>query len=132
MLKKKEEKKIKDNRINELVNQIRSLYQNEQVINEDIVEKMKDLRNVFIELEQPTLVKSIRLVYEYADAVGEFLIDAWEEEGGVSSFEYFLYLISNAHNKYNRDEIKAMNDYLKARLAGEDAEFVRPDEETDE
>lgn len=132
MQKKKEEKKIKDNRITEITQQVKALYIDDQTFTDEIVEKLKNLRNVFIELEQPSIVKSIRLVYEYAEGFGDFRIDAWEEEGGVNSLEYFLYLISNAHNKYNRDEIKALNDYLKAKLAGDDAEFIRPDEDEEE
>jgi hypothetical protein len=37
--------------------------------------------------------------------------------------------LENCNNKYNREEVKALNTYLKAKLAGEDAEFQRPDDE---
>jgi hypothetical protein len=50
---------------------------------------MQELRSVFIEMEQPTLVKSIRLVCEFAEAFDGFAIDLWEAEGGLSSLSIF-------------------------------------------
>jgi hypothetical protein len=129
MLKKKEEKKNRDPKVVDLVEKIKKSFAKDNGFSQDVVAKMQDLRNLFIEQEQPTLVKSIRLVYEYAEAFDEFLIDAWEEEGGLGSFDYYLGLLENAHNKYNKEEIKALNTYLKARLSGEDAEFQRPEDD---
>lgn len=129
MLKKKEEKKNRDPKVVELVEKITKAYEKDKKFSTDVVAKMQDLRNLFIEMEQPTLVKSVRLVYEYAEAFGEFSIETWEAEGGLSSFEYYLGLLENCNNKYNREEVKALNTYLKAKLAGEDAEFLRPDDE---
>jgi hypothetical protein len=102
---------------------------NSGIIVKDSHHLQEVLQELYIEFEQPTLVKSIRLVCEYAEAFEVFKIDAWEEEGGMSSLDYFLYLLNNAHNKYNKDELKSLNTYIKARLDGEEVEYVRPDEE---
>lgn len=93
---------------------------------------MKELRQIFIELEQPAIVKAIRLVYEYAETFKGFVIELWEEDSETTSLEYFVGLLDNFHNKYNREEIRAINVFLKARLAGEEVEFVRPDDEDEE
>ena len=129
---KKEEKKIRDARIPEMIAAIKKAFKSDKGFSDEVVSKMQELRAVFIELEQPTLVKSIRLVYEYAQTFDGFSIDLWEEESKDGSLNYFLDLIENAHNKYNREEIKALNVFLKARLAGEEAEFVRPDDEEED
>jgi len=129
MLKKKEEKKNRDPKVSDLVEKIKNAYANDNGISKEVVSKMQELRNLFIEQEQPTLVKSIRLVYEYAEAFDGFSIDAWEEEGGLVSFDYYLGLLENFNNKYNKEEIKALNVFLKARLLGEDAEFQRPEDD---
>jgi len=115
--------------VSDLVEKIKNAYANDNGISKEVVSKMQELRNLFIEQEQPTLVKSIRLVYEYAEAFDGFSIDAWEEEGGLGSFDYYLGLLENFNNKYNKEEIKALNVFLKARLLGEDAEFQRPEDD---
>jgi hypothetical protein len=129
MLKKKEEKKNRDPKVVDLVEKIKDAFAKDNGFSKNVVSAMQELRSLFIEQEQPTLVKSIRLVYEYAEAFDNFSIDAWEEEGGLGSFDYYLGLLENSNNKYNKEEIKALNNYLKARLAGEDAEFLRPEDD---
>lgn len=132
MQKKKDDKKARDPRITDLIDQIKKAYSKSKTFSDDVVKKMQELREIFIELEQPTLVKSIRLVYESAATFKGFAIDLWEEDCVDGSLFYFLDLLGNAHNKYNRDEIRAMNVYLKARLAGEEVEFIRPEDDEDE
>jgi len=132
MQKKKDDKKARDPRITELIDQIKKSYSKSKTFSEEVVKKMQELREIFIELEQPTLVKAIRLVYESAATFNGFAITLWEEDCVDGSLFYFLDLLANAHNKYNRDEIRAMNVHLKARLAGEEAEFVRPEDDEDE
>ena len=60
MLKKKEEKKNRDPKVVELVEKITKAYEKDKKFSTDVVAKMQDLRNLFIEQEQPTLVKSVR------------------------------------------------------------------------
>lgn len=129
MQKKKEEKKNRDPKVSELVSIISKAYAKDKAFTEAVLSPMQELRTYFIELEQPTLVKAIRLVYEYAAAFDGFVVSVWEEDNNVSSLEYFLGLLENFQNKYNREEIKTLNVFLKARLLGEDAEFVRPEDD---
>lgn len=131
MQKKKEGKKIEDQRVFDHIKSIKKTYTAaKQQITAPVVEEMKALREVFIELQHPTLVKSVRLVYEYAAEFGEFSIAPWEEDADANSFEYYLELLENPFNKYNREEIKELNIFLKGRLNGEDIEFnVFSDEE---
>ncbi len=132
MQKKKDDKKNRDPRVIQLVEQIKKAYKKDKKFSEDVVNTMKELRQIFIELEQPAIVKAIRLVYEYAETFKGFVIELWEEDSETTSLEYFVGLLDNFHNKYNREEIRAINVFLKARLAGEEVEFVRPDDEDEE
>jgi hypothetical protein len=134
MQKKKEGKKIEDQRVFDLIKAIRAAYKAaDQSIAEPVVEQMKALREVFIELQHPTLVKSVRLVYEYFGQFGEFSIEPWEEDAASNSFEYYIELLENPFNKYNRDEIKELNNFLKGRINGEDVVFnVLSDDEEEE
>ena len=100
--------------ITSLINQLKAKHQENGEITEEMIGLMKDLRALYVSLSQPTIVKSIRLVYEHIQENGSFSIGTWEEEDDqVSSFEYFLDLLRNPTNKYNRDEIKELNLYLK-------------------
>lgn len=100
--------------IKQLLNELKEDYQNNGKVTERMIEKMQQLRKMYIDLSLPTVVKSIRLVYEYIQKNESFSIKTWEEEDEqVSSFEYFLDLLSNPTNKYNRDEIKELNVFLK-------------------
>ena len=132
MQKKKDDKKNRDPRVIQLVEQIKKAYKKDKKFSEDVVNTMKELRQIFIELEQPAIVKAIRLVYEYAETFKGFVIELWEEDSETTSLEYFVGLLDNFHNKYNREEIRAINVFLKARLAGEEVEFIRPDDEDEE
>ena len=95
-----------------------------------LIAKMKELREVFIEHEQPTIVKSLRLAYEHIEHYGDYRLtymgrdESLLEEGeeveapaeGISPFEYFMDLLANPTNKYNKDEIKEVNLLLKESL----------------
>lgn len=127
--------RLREAAIQKPIEAIRQMYLDQNGFSEPMVDKMKALRQMYIELEQPTLVKSVRLVYEYAESKDwTFSLAAWEEENDISSLEYYLDLLTNPGNKYNREEIRELNDYLKATLKGEEVEF-RPgadDEEEEE
>lgn len=100
--------------ITSLIKKLRAQHQENGEVTEEMIGLMKDLRALYVELAQPTIVKSIRLVYEHIQENGSFSIETWEEEDNqVSSFEYFLDLLTNPSNKYNRDEIKELNLFLK-------------------
>lgn len=125
-------KEINDPRIPEYLENIKNSYLENNSFSEEVTTLMQELREIYKEYEQPTLVKSVRLVYEFAAGFDGFQIQVWEEENGISSLEYYLGLLSNPFNKYNREEIKELNNYLKAKLKGEDVEFMPDNEEEEE
>ncbi len=114
---RKSDKKIRDPKMQEHLTRILDAFQANPVVTPAIIEDMKALRQRFIEHKQPTIVKSIRLAIEYVDKYNNFDIPYWnEEEDGeltVPMFEYYIGLLANPTNKYNRDEIKEINIVLK-------------------
>lgn len=107
------------NSIKEQVNALKVAYQENKEVSAEMIEQMKAVREMFKQLEQPTIVKSIRLVYEHITNFGSLdNLSYWEEEEieldeENSSYEYYLGLLTNPTNKYNREEIKELNILLK-------------------
>lgn len=125
----KVDKRLRDPKIQEHVRRIIGLYlDGELSFSQEILEEMRQLREHYIKHHsQPTIVKSIRLAYEHIEKYGTFAIDYQndepnEEDGEldtdlpVTLFEYYIGLLSNPTNKYNRDEIKEINILLKYSL----------------
>lgn len=98
------------------IKDIQSIFTENKDRNEGI-EKMKKLREEFKALKLPTVVKGIRLVYEYLES-NENLdgLSYWEEEEidleGENSVNYFLDLLNNPENKYNKEELLLINESL--------------------
>lgn len=104
---------------------IKAAYQTDRAVNDAIIEAMKELRELFKKTEQqPTIVKSIRLVYEHIGNYGNLdNLRYWEEEEieldeDNPSFLYYIGLLTNPTNKYNREEIKELNLQLKEMAEG--------------
>lgn len=104
---------------------IKAAYQTDKAVNDAIIEEMKALRELFKKNEQqPTIVKSIRLVYEHIENQGSLdNLRYWEEEEieldeDNPSFLYYIGLLTNPTNKYNREEIKELNLQLKEIAEG--------------
>jgi hypothetical protein len=129
----KNDKKAPDSKNQELINRILADFDPNARMGEPILTQLKELRQRFIEQEQPTIVKSIRLACEIIEKYGHFEIPYWnEEEDGeltVPMFEYYLGLLSNPYNKYNRDEIKEINIVLKDNLSDEVEAAEEPTDE---
>jgi hypothetical protein len=144
----KTDKKLRDPKIEAHINNILAAYSKDPKIGEGIINEMKAMRELFIEHAQPTIVKSIRLAYEHIEKYGDFQIDYHNDEepfddpeaedgGGeieielpVPIFEYYIGLLGNPTNKYNRDEIKEINILLKDSLS--DAPKVSLEEANDD
>lgn len=107
-------------RILNILDKLREQYVKNQRVTAEMIEEMKVMRQLFIELEQPTIVKSIRLAYEHVQKYGKFDPMYLEEDSEDSEFEYYLDLLTNPTNKYNRDEIKELNILLKESLENDD------------
>lgn len=120
-------KTIDNNTISEemkqIIDDLKASFQKNKEITEDVVVKMKDLRELYKEIQQPTMVKSIRLTYEHLLNFGNLdNLSYWETEeieldDKCTSIGYYLDLLHNPFNKYNREEIKEMNVLLK-EMAG--------------
>ena len=107
------------NSIKEIIKELVATYKAKKEVSPEMIEQMKAMRELFKELEQPTIVKSIRLAYEHIGNHGNLdNLTYWEEEeieldDDNTSFEYYLGLLTNPTNKYNREEIKELNILLK-------------------
>ncbi|CAA6802619.1 MAG: Unknown protein [uncultured Aureispira sp.] len=107
------------NSIKEIVKELIAAYKTDKKITPEMIEQMKAMRELFKELKQPTIVKSVRLAYEHLGNHGSLdNLTYWEDEEieldeESSSFEYYLGLLTNPTNKYNREEIKELNVLLK-------------------
>lgn len=114
------------NTVKQLLEDLTAAYRANQEVTDEIINQLKELREAFKEMELPTIVKSIRLVYEHLEAYGTLdNLPYWEEEEidldeENSSFEYYLGLLANPTNKYNREEIKSINAMLKEIADSED------------
>ena len=123
IMKKPIEKDVQ-NAINAQIQRLKDAYHSNKAVNGDMIEEMKALRELFKKAEQPTIVKSIRLVYEHIEQ-HESLdnLAYWEEEEieldeETPSFVYYIDLLTNPSNKYNREEIKELNIQLKELAEG--------------
>lgn len=109
---------------------LQAAYKTNKKVTPEMIEEMKALRELFKEMKQPTIVKSIRLVYEHLDAYDTLdNLSYWEEEEieldeENSSYEYYIGLLTNPTNKYNREEIKEINALLKGFGQEEEEEEV--------
>jgi hypothetical protein len=79
-----------------------------------VVEALKKLREVYKLSGDPTLTKVCRLAYEHIEENGDFTVDLLEEReaGDKPSFAYFLDLLKDADNKFNREEIQEYKQLL--------------------
>lgn len=111
--------------IKQHIDELGAAYKKEQKVTDKMIKQMKEMREVFKEMQLPTIVKSVRLTYEHIENYGSLdNLPYWEDEEVEideehSSFEYYLDLLSNPTNKYNREEIKELNNLLKD-IAGSD------------
>lgn len=107
----------------------KDLLQDKFVVSE-IVEDLKKIREITLELNNPVVTKAIRLAYEHLDSNNAFFIgipddepvDSKEseieanisEENNIESFNYFLSLFTDLSKKNNVLDLK---EYNKAFLA---------------
>ena len=85
---------------------------------EEIVEKLKELRELAKEEKDPTVVKILRLAYEYIEQNGNFDIGHIDEEEGLdmSEFQYLMELIIHIDREVNRQEVREIRDLLIGEL----------------
>jgi hypothetical protein len=92
-----------------------------------LIEDLKELREMALLEQDPLVVKSLRLTYEFLKENDCFDVEAQyeeDEEGNEYPIEiddkenllYFLNLLKNAAHKINREEIKDYRSALKLEL----------------
>jgi hypothetical protein len=92
-----------------------------------LIEDLKELREMALLEQDPLVVKSLRLTYEFLHENECFDVEAQyeeDEEGNEYPIEiedkenllYFLNLLKNADHKINREEIKDYRSALKLEL----------------
>jgi len=92
-----------------------------------LIEDLKELREMALLEQDPLVVKSLRLTYEFLQENECFDVEAQyeeDEEGNEYPIEiedkenllYFLNLLKNADHKSNREEIKDYRSALKLEL----------------
>jgi len=82
---------------------------------EKLIETFKKFRAELLDDKKPFLVKMTRLTYEHIEKNGAFVADIWEErsEEDDTSFEYYLTLLCDPGNKYNREELDEYTELFK-------------------
>lgn len=99
------------------------------IIQNTIVEDLKELRPYAVEEQNPLLAKVIRLTYEHIETYGTFDIpipedepvEGFEEEDEAGtqvdpqeSLDYLLSLMAEPHNKINALELREYSNELMA------------------
>ena len=93
----------------------------------NLVEDLRELREVALKEQDPLVTKVLRLTYEYLSTNNAFDVEAQydeDEEGNEYPIEvedkenllYLLNLLKNAEHKINREEIKDYRTALKEEL----------------
>lgn len=115
---------------NKKIDKIVSSVEKEGFNIEALVSEMKSLRELALIEEDPLVVKILRLAYEHLEENNTFEVftqkpdvdedgeeiadDSNEQMTPEEHFTYFMNLLINAENKYNREELQ----YIKGQLLG--------------
>lgn len=112
-----------------LLNKIQRDLMRNGIIQNTIVEDLKELRPYAVEEQNPLLAKVIRLTYEHIETYGTFDIpipedepvEGFEEEDEAGtqvdpqeSLDYLLSLMAEPHNKINALELREYSNELMA------------------
>ncbi len=77
---------------------------------------LKELREFFkANLNEPGLVVMIRLAYENIEENGAYTFLYLEEEDGKANLEYFVDLLADYSNKYNREELQEIRNLMEGK-----------------
>lgn len=92
-----------------------------------LIETLKELRNIALQEQDPLVVKTLRLMYEFIEENKNFNVQAQYEEDDegneypleiedTENLVYLLTLLKDAEHKINREEIKDYRTVLKEQL----------------
>lgn len=118
---------MKTLRANQKLEQITANVEKKGLEAPQLIEDLKELREMALLEQDPLVVKSLRLTYEFLQENDCFDVEAQyeeDEEGNEYPIEiddkenllYFLNLLKNADHKINREEIKDYRSALKLEL----------------
>lgn len=118
---------MKTLRANQKLEQIIANVEKKGLEDPKLIEDLKELREMALLEQDPLVVKSLRLTYEFLQENECFDVEAQyeeDEEGNEYPIEiedkenllYFLNLLKNAEHKINREEIKDYRSALKLEL----------------
>jgi hypothetical protein len=80
---------------------------------EKVIEQLKELREYFkANLDEPGYVRMIRLAYEDIENNGEYTYQYLEEGDSKANLEYFVDLLADCGNKYNREELQEIRQLM--------------------
>ncbi|HLP12611.1 MAG TPA: hypothetical protein VK177_11815 [Flavobacteriales bacterium] len=102
------------NEAQRLCDKIAKNFAKDNAAKDQTIADLKTLRNYFIDIKDPMLTKITRLAYEYIEQHGTFEVEIedFEPDEEQSTFEYFMELVMNYDNNYNREELQE----IKMRL----------------
>ena len=93
-------------------------------LGEKVVGQLKELREWFkANRNEPGYVKMIRWAYEDVENNGDYTFLYLEEDGGKENLDYFIDLLSDYQNKYNKEELQEIRNLM---------EGIEPEEELEE
>ncbi|MEY4287039.1 MAG: hypothetical protein RL511_1125 [Bacteroidota bacterium] len=118
---------MKTLRANQKLEQIIANVEKKGIEAPKLIDDLKELREMALLEQDPLVVKSLRLTYEFLQENECFDVEAQyeeDEEGNEYPIEiedkenllYFLNLLKNAEHKINREEIKDYRSALKLEL----------------
>jgi hypothetical protein len=89
-----------------------------------VVEQLKELREyVKANLNEPGYVRMIRLAYENIEEnAGEYTFLYLQDDDGKANLDYFLDLLADYNNKYNREELQDIRNLMEGIVPEEDEE----------
>ncbi len=91
-----------------------------------VVEQMKELREWFkANLSEPGYVRMIRLAYENVEENGDYTFNFLEEENGAANLSYFIDLLNDYQNKYNKEELIEIRHLMEGTTPEEEEESER-------
>ncbi len=89
-----------------------------------VVEQLKELREyVKANLNEPGYVRMIRLAYENIEEnAGDYTFLYLQDDDGKANLDYFMDLLADYNNKYNREELQDIRNLMEGIVPEEDEE----------
>lgn len=108
---------MEDKKIVSRIEAIRTEIKKDGIDVDKLVKELRDIREIVKDMDQyPLVVRALRLVADYIDANSTFDIHFLEDsEDPAENLDYYLQLLEQPENEYNRDELKELTDVLRAK-----------------